>query len=243
MNPVSIIQELLAASSLPLLSAFLLGLLVALSPCPLSTNLAALAYIGREAAEPRRVLAFGALYAGGRIVSYTLLVLLLVLIGLEAGRLAWFLQDVGQYLVGPALILAGLVALGILRFDFRFGDATRMNLGQRLAAAGPAGAFGLGVIFALAFCPYSAALFFGALLPLALGPAGGLTTAPAFALGTGLPVLLGALLLSAGISHLARWFDLASRLERWLRLGAGLLFLFAGLYAMQGWLALFGVTL
>ncbi|MHB1134195.1 MAG: aromatic aminobenezylarsenical efflux permease ArsG family transporter [Chloroflexota bacterium] len=238
MNPVTAIQDLLAASGVPLFSAFLLGLLVAVSPCPLSTNLAALAYIGRQATEPGQVLRFGALYTGGRVVSYSALIAVLVLVGLEVSRVATLLQDAGQYLLGPLLVIVGLISLGLVPLRLPAALGARVGLGQRLAEAGPAGAFGLGALFALAFCPYSATLFFGALLPLALGPSGGLALAPAFAIGTGLPVLVAAFLLSAGVAGLARWFEVTARLERWLRRLMGLLFLIAGLYALSPWLSL-----
>lgn len=236
MNLTAGVQDLLAASGVPLLSAFLLGLLVALSPCPLTTNLAALAYIGRRAADPGGVIIAGACYTAGRAVSYTALVTLLVLAGLEASRLSWLLQDAGQYLLGPGLILAGLVVLGLLPLRLPATVQTRVGLGERLAGAGPAGAFGLGALFALAFCPYSAALFFGALLPLALGPSGGIAMAPAFAVGTGLPVLVAAVLLSAGVSQLARWLDTTQRVESLLRWITGLAILGLGLYVTGDWL-------
>jgi len=229
------IRELLAASGVPLLSAFLLGLLVALSPCPLSTNLGALAYIGRQAAGPLGVLVSGVLYTAGRTASHTVLAALLALAGLEASRLSWLLQDAGQYLLGPGLILAGLVVLPV-RLPGWLG--ARVGPGERLAEAGPTGAFGLGALFALAFCPYSAALFFGGLMPLALGPSGGIAVATAFAVGTGLPVLVVAVLLSIGFSHVARWLNATRQVELLMRRGAGLLFIAAGLYAMWGWLSI-----
>jgi len=235
-NPAQPIQDLFAGSSLPVISAFLLGLLVAVSPCPLTTNIAALAYIGRRATEPAAVFYFGALYTFGRMASYTTLVVVLVLVGLETSGVSWALQDVGQYLLGPLLILAGLVALGVLPLRLPVGLSGQTKLSERLAEAGPAGAFGLGVLFSLAFCPYSAALFFGALLPLALGPSGGIALAPAFALGTGLPVLVAALLLSAGVAPLARWFEATARVEPILRRVAGIVFLAAGLYSASSWL-------
>lgn len=236
MNVIGGIQDLLASGSAPTLSAFLLGLLVALSPCPLSTNLAALAYLGRRAAEPSQVAAAGALYAVGRMTSYTALVALLVVAGVEVSSLSWLLQDLGQYLLGPLLVLAGLVVLGALPLRLPSALGGGGELGQRLAEAGPAGALGLGALLALTFCPYSAALFFGALLPLALGPAGGPAMAPAFALGTGLPVLIVALLLSAGTAGVTRWFDASRRLEPALRWASGLAFLGAGAYSLAAWL-------
>ncbi len=232
MNPALPIQELFASNSLPLLSAFLLGLLVALSPCPLTTNLAALAYIGRRFTEPAIVLYCGALYTLGRMASYTILAAVLVLVGIEASGVAPPLQDVGQYALGPLLILAGLAVLGVVPLSPPVGLGARACAGEKLAGRGPLGAFGLGALFALAFCPYSAALFFGALLPLALSAPGGVALAPAFALGTGLPVLVAALLLSAGVTRLAGWLEATTRIEPVLRWLSGLTFVGAGAYSL-----------
>lgn len=151
MGIVEGIQELLAGSGLPALSAFLLGLLVSLSPCPLATNVAALAYLGKQAARPEESLVSGFMYAAGRALSYTLVAGLLVLAGLEASRVSWLLQDAGQYLLGPVLILAGLVVLGILSLPLPEGVGSQVA--ERLAEGGWAGALGLGALFALAFCP------------------------------------------------------------------------------------------
>jgi len=208
------------------------GVILALSPCPLTTNLAALAYIGRRATEPTAVLYSGTLYTLGRMASYTLLISLLVVVGIEASALAGPLQDVGQYVLGPLLVLAGLVVLGVVPIPLPTGLGARVGAGEKLAERGPFGALGLGALFALAFCPYSAALFFGALLPLALASSGGVALAPAFALGTGLPVLVTALLLSAGVTRLADWFEATARLEPILRWLAGLAFVGAGAYSI-----------
>lgn len=229
------IQELFASSGLPVLSAFLLGLLVAVSPCPLSTNLAALAYIGRRSTEPMAVAYSGVLYTLGRMASYTAITALLVVVGVEASGIAGPLQDVGQYALGPLLVLAGLVVLGVVPLHLPSWLTARVGAGEKLAEKGPLGAFGLGALFALAFCPYSATLFFGVLLPLTLATAGGLALAPAFAVGTGLPVLVAALLLSAGVTQLARWFEATSRVEPILRWLAGLTFAAAGLYSISTW--------
>ncbi len=237
MSVAAPIQELFASSSLPAFSAFLLGLLVAVSPCPLSTNLAALAYIGRRSTEPRAVAYSGVLYTLGRMVTYTALTAILVVVGIEASGIAGPLQDAGQYLLGPLLVLAGLIVLGAVQFRLPDWLAARVGVGERLAEKGPIGAFALGALFALAFCPYSATLFFGVLLPLALATAGGLALAPAFALGTGLPVLVAALVLSAGVTQLARWFEATSRVEPILRWLAGLVFVGAGLYSIGRWVA------
>lgn len=227
MSPTLFVQELFASSEVPLVSAFLLGLLVALSPCPLTTNLAALAYIGRYASDRRATIVGSTLYSLGRMASYSLLVGLVVLAGGEVARISGWLQDVGEYLLGPILLLAGLAMLGLIRLPT---IAARASLGAKLAESGSTGAFGVGALFALAFCPYSAALFFGVLVPLAMGPSGGLLLAPSFALGTGLPVLVAALALSLGVTRLGAWLSATGRVESVLRKGSGLAILGVGGY-------------
>lgn len=235
MGLVESIQELLAGSSLPVLSAFLLGLVVSLSPCPLATNVAALAYLGKQATRPEESILSGFMYAAGRALSYSLVAALLVYAGLEASRLSWFLQDLGQYLLGPVLILAGLVVLGVLSLPLPEGLGNKVA--ERLTAGGWAGALGLGALFALAFCPYSAALFFGVLIPLALASPGGVALAPAFALGTAVPVLLGVVLLATGVSQLTRWANSTRGFEPLLRTAAGFVLVGAGLYSTWSGLA------
>ena len=229
MGIVEGIQELLAGSGLPALSAFLLGLLVSLSPCPLATNVAALAYLGKRADRPEQSLLSGILYAAGRALSYSLVAALLVTVGLEASRVSWLLQDAGQYLLGPVLILSGLVVLGAISLPIPGGVGDR--LAERLAGGGSTGALGLGALFALAFCPYSAALFFGVLIPMALRSPTGVALAPVFALGTALPVLVGVALLAAGVSQLARWANSTRSFEPFLRRTAGVILMGAGFYS------------
>jgi len=229
MGLVEGIQELLASTNVPLLSAFLLGLLVSLSPCPLATNVAALAYLGKDAGRPMDTLAAGVLYTAGRAASYALLAGLMVALGLEAGRLAWLLQDVGQYLLGPILLVAGLMVLEVVPLPLLPGLAE--GLPERLADSGWLGAFAIGAFFALAFCPYSAALFFGVLIPMALSTPGGIALAPAFALGSALPVFVGVALLVAGVSWLTAWANSTRRVEPHLRRAAGVALVGAGVYA------------
>jgi len=240
-NLVPVIQDLLSQTGVPIFSAFLLGLLVSFSPCPLTTNLTALAYIGKRASDPGMVLVSGLMYTAGRMASYTIIVALLVLAGLEASGISWLLQDIGEYLLGPALVLAGLVILKVIPLRLPAFVGLRVDLGTRLAEAGPLGALGIGALFALAFCPYSAAIFFGALLPLVLEGSGGIGLAPAFAIGTGLPVLLAAVLMSLGVSQMVRWFGVANRVEPALRWLVGLVFIGAGLYLVMNWMASAGL--
>ena len=155
--------ELLLAA----VTALWLGVLCSLSPCPLATNVAAVAYLGRHAATPRRVLGAGLLYTAGRALTYVALGALLVGGLLAAPRASAALQGGVNRVLGPILILVGMVVLGLLPLP-SFGRGVGHRTQERLAAFGPLGALALGALFALAFCPVSAALFFGSLLPLAI---------------------------------------------------------------------------
>ncbi len=217
-------------AGIPFLAAFLLGLLTAISPCPLATNIAAIAYIAKDIEDRKRTVLSGTLYTAGRAASYGILGLALVYLGANVVNISGFLRNSAVYYLGPLLILVSLVMLDVINLSFlKGGFAAR--LGERIAGKGPLGAFFLGVIFALSFCPYSAILFFGMLIPLAVGtPAGGLYMPALYAIGTGLPVLVIALLIAFGAGAWAGHVNKLQKWERYLRKGAGLVFLGIGIY-------------
>jgi cytochrome c-type biogenesis protein len=217
-------------AGIPLLAAFLLGLLTAVSPCPLATNIAAVAYIARDIEDRRRTALSGTLYTAGRAAAYTVLGLALVYLGANVVNVSGFLRNSAVYYLGPLLILISLVMLDVINLSFlKGGYAAR--LGERVSGKGPLGAFLLGGIFALSFCPYSAILFFGMLIPLAIGtPGGGLYLPAVYALGTGLPVLLIALLIAFGAGAWAGYMDKVQKWEKYIRKAAGLVFLGVGIY-------------
>lgn len=219
-------------------SAFWLGLLTAISPCPLSTNLAALSFISRDATRPRRVALAGLAYTVGRVAAYTGLAALLVGGALAAPTTSHTLQKFLNKAIGPVLVLAGLVLAGWIRLPL--GGALLGVEGQRrLARAGLPGAGLLGVVFALAFCPASAAMYFGALLPLAVRSESVVLLPLVFGLATGLPVLALGWVLASGARGAARALDLLPQLERWARWITA-----AALVAIGVWLSLryiFGV--
>ncbi len=215
---------------IPLLAALMLGMITAVSPCPLATNLAAVAYIARDLGDRGRAAAAGALYTLGRMLSYVVLGVLLVYVGASVVRVSDFLRNSSVYYLGPLLVFAALVMLDVLDLSF-FKGGRIARLGERLSGWGMLGALPLGALFALAFCPYSAVLFFGMLIPLALGTAGGGVLLPAvYALGTGLPVLVFALAVAFGVGAWARHAEKVQKWERYFRKGAGLVFLGVGIY-------------
>lgn len=212
-----------------LLTAAWLGLLTAISPCPLATNIAAVSYLGRHAERPGRALRSGIAYVLGRTACYTALAGLLTM-GLLAATTAstTFGRLVGLF-VGPVLIVAGAMLLGILPAP-SFGSANNAFT-ERLGRRGDAiGAFLLGTVFALSFCPTSAALFFGSLMPLATRSESAFLVPATYAVATGLPVLGFAILIATGGHSLGKAFDRLKAVERWLRVVTGLILMGVGVY-------------
>jgi cytochrome c-type biogenesis protein len=229
-------QGLTGILNMPGASAFLLGVMATLGPCTLATNLAALAYIGRRISDRRYTVTSGALYTLGRMITYTVLGMLIIYAGLSIPLIASFLQDFGEKAVGPLLVAVGLVMLFIDRISFGEHGSSVANTAGRLADMGMLGALPLGIVLALAFCPYSALLFFGVLIPLAFKTKGGVGLPALFALGSGLPVLLFGTLLSLGVAGAAKWINAISRAEKYIRIAMAVLFIVIGLFYIGLWL-------
>ena len=228
------VADLLAGSNIPLVSALLLGLLCAVSPCTMATNAAALAYVSRGAAVGRRALFTSILYTLGRMASYTVIGLLIIIAGLEISGLSRVLQGAGATALGPFLIVVGAVLLFVDYLPSLGSGGKLSALGARLAERGPIGGLLLGALFALAFCPYSGVLFFAVLIPLALRTTGGVVLPAVFAIGTGVPVLVFGALLSLGAARAASFVDLLTRADRVIRIVVACVFIGAGVYCLVG---------
>jgi cytochrome c-type biogenesis protein len=231
-----LVQRISESVSFPLLSAFLIGIMAAISPCPLATNISAMAYISRNITDRRYVLTSGILYTLGRMVSYFIIGAVVIVAGASIPNLSLFLQDAGERFLGPLLIVVGILLLDIIKIPFFQGSGRLASIGEKVAKRGRTGAFLLGVVFALAFCPYTAILFFGILVPLALESTAGVTLPASFAIGTGLPVLIFAVLLSFGITKVAEWLNAVSSAERVIRKIVALLFIGVGIYFVVLWI-------
>jgi cytochrome c-type biogenesis protein len=228
--------SILSGPNIPVLTALLLGLITAIAPCPLATNIAAVAYITRNVTDRKYAVITGSLYTLGRMFSYSLLGVLIIVVGLEIPWVSAAIQDVGEKVLGPLLIVVGLLMLFIDRISFGRGGNTLASLGNKVAHWGMIGGFLLGVIFALAFCPYSAVLFFGVLIPVALKSTGGVALPAVFAIGTGLPVLVFGTLLSAGVAGVATWLNAITRAERIIRIIVSVIFIGVGIYYVVLWI-------
>jgi cytochrome c biogenesis protein CcdA len=222
--------------NIPALSALFLGLITAISPCPLATNIAAIAYVSRRVKERRYAIITGTLYTLGRMFSYSILGIIIIVAGIEIPGVASFLQDFGEQILGPLLVVVGLIMLIVNRIPLNLGGGRLSSLGEKVADWGMVGGFLLGALFALAFCPYSAVLFFGILIPLALKSAGGVTLPAVYAIGTGLPVLVFGVLISAGVARVSNWLNAVTRVEKIIRVAVSIIFIGVGIYLVVLWI-------
>ena len=214
---------------LPFGAALWLGILTSISPCPLATNIAAISFISKRVGNPRAVFVSGLLYTFGRSLAYVIVGALLVAGILSVPEISQFLQKYMNRLLGPILIVAGMFMLELLSFTGR-GSNIGEKMQKRVERSGVWGALLLGAVFALSFCPLSAALFFGSLIPLAVQYQSSVTFPLIFGLGTGLPVLLFAALIAGGSGYVGRLFNAITRWELWARRITGTIFILVGLY-------------
>ena len=223
-------MEAMGTSNIPLLAAFFIGLMTAISPCPLATNITAIAYASKRIDNSKHTLLVGILYTLGRMATYVLLASAIVWFGLNTQVIALFLQKYGDKILGPLLLIIGIVMLDIIKINFLKSSGKMNKLKENLAQKGLLGSFLLGVIFALAFCPFSAVLFFGMLIPIALKAGDGLLIPSVFAFATGLPVILFSFVLVYGVSRLGKIMGKIQTFEKYSRRFVAGIFVLVGLY-------------
>ncbi|MBU0718928.1 MAG: sulfite exporter TauE/SafE family protein [Planctomycetes bacterium] len=210
-------------------SAVWLGILTSISPCPLATNIAAISFIGRRIDNPRAAVATGLLYTLGRTVAYTALAALLVSSLLSAPLVSHVLQKYMNKILGPLLILVGMLLVGLIEFNVK-GSGLAAKLGKRVETWGIWSGLALGFVFALSFCPGSAALFFGSLIPLAVKYESAFVLPTVYGAGTALPVLAFAILIVVSTNAVGRAYDRITQFEWWARRVTGVLFIGIGAY-------------
>ena len=222
------LQQILDSTNLPLLSAFVLGLMTAISPCPLATNITAIAFISRDIESRKKVFINGLVYTAGRAISYTVLGIVLYF-GASKFAVAKIFQHWGERLIGPLLIILGFFMLDLIKLklpaikglNMKLENKTSWNLWQVLL---------LGIVFALAFCPYSGVLYFGMLIPLTISSVNGLMLPPVFAVATGLPVIIIAWLLAFAVSEVGTFYNRLKIFEMWFRKITAVVFIIVGIY-------------
>jgi cytochrome c-type biogenesis protein len=222
------LQSLIDQSTVPFFTAFLLGLMTAISPCPLATNITALAYISKDVENRKTVFMNGLLYTLGRALSYTILGLIIYL-GASKFHVSRAVQANGERWLGPLLIIIGILMLDIIKLPGSSGNIMQ-RFADKIKLGSGWGALMLGMLFALAFCPYSGVLYFGMLMPMVLSQTSGLLLLPDFALATGLPVIILAWVLAFSLSGVGKFYNRLKIFEVWFRRIVAVLFILTGIY-------------
>lgn len=222
------LNGLLESSSMPFFTALVLGLMTAISPCPLATNITAIGFIGKDIENRNRVFVNGLVYTLGRAITYTLIALVIFL-GADQFSMSGVFQKYGEKIIGPLLILIGLFMLDVLKIKLpgfykltqRFGEKGTKNYWDVLM---------LGILFALAFCPYSAVMYFGMLIPITITSPAGLYLPVVFAIATAVPVIIFAWLIAFTVSKVGVWYNHLKIFEIWFRRFVSIVFIGVGVY-------------
>lgn len=224
--------NILIDHNIPLLTAFVLGVMTSISPCPLATNITAIAYISKDIRTAKYTLISGLIYTLGRGISYTVLATL-IYFGFSSFEIAKIFQGWGDKVLGTVLILIALVMFGVIKINFDSKSKKVEKMKVWLASKGYIGTLFLGILFALAFCPYSGVLFFGMLVPLVLSSNESLLLPPLFALGTGLPVVIFSITLAFSVEKVSKMYNAMGKIEKIMRYGVATIFLITGIYYLQ----------
>lgn len=222
------LTSLLESSSFPILTALILGLMTAISPCPLATNITAVGFISKDIQNRNRVFVNGLVYTLGRSLSYTILAIILFY-SADQFRVSGFLQRYGEKIIGPLLILIGLFMIDVIKISF----PGLSSLKEKFSKKGVNSFWGmliLGIIFALAFCPYSGVLYFGMLIPLTISSSEGILLPLVFAIATGIPVIIFAWLIAYTLSGVGGIYNKIKTFEIWFRRLIAVLFIGIGIY-------------
>lgn len=222
------LTAILENSSMPWLSALVLGLMTAISPCPLATNITAVGFVSRDIENRNRVFVNGLIYTLGRAITYTSIALIIYL-GADQFKFSGFLQQYGEKFLGPLLIIIGVFMLGIIKINFPALGKLSAGL-ENKKSWNYWDTLLLGIVFALAFCPYSGVLYFGMLVPLTVASASGLYLPLIFAVATGIPVIIFAWLLAYTVAGVGKVYQKIKTIEFWFRRIIAVLFILVGIY-------------
>ena len=222
------LQTILDNSQFSFLTAIILGLMTAISPCPLATNISAIGFISRNIENRRRVFINGLVYTLGRAISYTGLALI-IFFGASKMHVSMIFQGWGERLLGPVLILVGLLMLDIIKIKLPGFSGLTDKIGEN-GKGSYWSTLLLGMVFALAFCPYSGVLYFVMLIPMTVTSVGGLYLPVLFAIATGLPVIIFAWLLAYAVGNVGKLYNRIKLFELWFRRVVSVIFIAVGIY-------------
>lgn len=222
------LQNILENTEYSIVAALVLGLMTAISPCPLATNISAIGFISRDIEDRKRVFMSGLVYTLGRVVSYTVLAVILYF-GASQMQISMIFQGWGEKLLGPILIIIGLFMLDIIKLKFPGFSGLTEKIGNR-SKGNYWSSLLLGIVFALAFCPYSGVLYFMMLIPMTISSASGLFLPVVFAVATGIPVIIFAWFLAYAVGNVGKLYSKIKTFETWFRRVVSVLFILVGLY-------------
>ncbi len=225
---MDLLQSILDNSQYGFITAFILGLMTAISPCPLATNISAIGFISRDLQNRKGVFISGLVYTLGRAFSYTALALL-IYFGASKMNVSLLFQGWGEKLLGPILIIIGLLMLDIIKINFPSWNKLTESIGKK-GKGSYWSTFLLGVVFALAFCPYSGVLYFAMLIPITISSASGLYLPVIFAFATGIPVIIFSWLLAYSVGVVGKLYNHIKVFELWFRRIVAVLFVLVGFY-------------
>jgi sulfite exporter TauE/SafE len=225
---MEILQSILENSQYSFVTAFVLGLMTAISPCPLATNISAIGFISRDIENRKRVFMSGLVYTLGRVISYTGLAVILYF-GASQMDISMIFQGWGERLLGPILIIIGLFMLDVIKIKFPGLSGLTEKIGARSKGSYWSSLL-LGIVFALAFCPYSGVLYFMMLIPITVSSAGGLFLPVIFAVATGIPVIIFAWFLAFAMGNVGKLYNRIKTFEVWFRRVVSVLFIAVGIY-------------
>ena len=222
--------ESLGRSNIPLIAAFFIGLMTAISPCPLATNITAIAYTSKKIGNSKHTLLVGILYTIGRMIVYIGIAAVIVWVGISTFSISIGLQKYGKVLLGPLMLLFGILMLNIFNISFGKSSERIAKLKEYLSEKGLFGSLLLGMLFALAFCPISGVFYFGMLIPLALQNSDPIIIPSIFAIATGLPVVIFSLILVFSVSKMGDVMKKVQIFEKWMRKVVAVIFIAVGIY-------------
>jgi len=226
---MELLQNLLDNTQTPIFYAFLLGLMTAISPCPLATNITAIAYISKDIESKKKIFSNGLIYTLGRAISYTLIGLILYF-GASKFHVSKIFTGNGEKLLGPLLIIIGILMLDIIKINFPSFGKMSEKIQNKTTKGSSLRALFLGIIFALAFCPYSGVLYFGMLIPMTISSSSGLYLPIIYAIATGLPVIIIAYLLAFSVASIGNFYKKIQTFQKWFNRIVAVVFIIVGMY-------------